>query len=92
MARRMATIFPWPPERLGAARSAGAVTPGNTGKKKGGQPDGFRAAFVYAATLSAGAGRNAGITSAAKRSSCSSITDSGVPMLDCTLTASSPGN
>ena len=36
--------------------------------------------------------RNAGITSAANRSNCSSITDSGVPMLDCTLTASSPGN
>ena len=46
----------------------------------------------YAATLAAGAGRNAGITSAANRSSCSRITDSGVPMLDCTLTVSSPGN
>ena len=61
-------------------------------EKKGGQPTRFRTAFVYAAALSAGAGRNAGITSAANRSSCSSITDSGVPMLDCTLTVSSPGN
>ena len=60
--------------------------------KKGGQPTRLRAAFVYAAALSAGAVRNAGITSAANRSSCSSITDSGVPMLDCTLTVSSPGN
>ena len=46
----------------------------------------------YAAVRSAGASsRNAGITSAANRSSCSTITASGVPMLDCTFTTSSPG-